>query len=159
MIVTFDPGLGKAQPGGWTIRKKGKIVFADILPAAGKIVDIPSIGRVIAAHGTPRIVVVEKQHARPTDGLRSLNVCLPAYGQLLGMCQIKGWPLRIVDPKVWKRDVLKFTTMDKDAACAYCATNHPHIELRPGQRRNPLDGIADAVCMSDWAAKEFGEMN
>lgn len=161
MILGFDPGLGDAMPGGWCLLEDGKVYLAESMPAAGKIVDVPYVVRtVLGSCVGPDLVVVERQHGRPQDGVRSLNVCLPAYGQLLGMCQAMRWPLKIVDPKDWKNVILRGTMRDKAAACAYVATRHPTVDLRPGRRRKPHDGIADAVCITEWGWRFFqGENN
>lgn len=159
MIAAFDPGLGQSMPGGWCVMDSsdGALVFARELPAAGKTVDIPHIARTLDEYtdwlSTPTIVV-EKQHARPQDSHRSMNVALPAYGQLIGMAQGIGWSLVIVDPKDWKSVVLRGTARDKPAACAYVAQRYPGVDLRPGRRRKAHDGIADAVCIAEWAYRE-----
>lgn len=153
LIVSFDPGVGNAMPGGMCIMHNGEVVAAYEMMRAGKIVDVPAILRWIdseAAFIAPTLVVVEKQHARPQDSHASMNVALPAYGQLVGMCQAMRWNLQIVDPKAWKRVVLTGTKRDKDAACAHVARRYPNVDLRPGRRRKAHDGIADAVCIGEW---------
>lgn len=153
MIVGFDPGLGKSMPGGVCFMTAASCTAMD-MPAAGKIVDVPHIVRCIASSPVD-LIVIEKQHARPYDGHTSMNTALPAYGQLIGMCQAKGWPLKIVEPREWKRVVLKGTKRDKQAACAYVAMRYPKIDLRPGRRRKAHDGIADAVCIAEWGKRHF----
>lgn len=42
----------------------------------------------------------------------------------------------------------------KAAAIAYAREHFPGVELVPPRSRNPHDGLADAVCIAAWAAKQ-----
>lgn len=156
LIVAFDPGVGQAKPGGvCAYDGSQRVIYAAPMPVAGKIVDVPHLVRTIERIKKERDsylenVVIERQHARPQDSHSSMNVALPAYGQLLGMCQAKEWPVTVVNPKDWKKVVLRGTKRDKEAACAHVALRYPSVDLRPGRRRVPMDGIADAVCIAEW---------
>ncbi len=158
MIVAFDPGVGDSQPGGWCIMSMGMVLLAEGLPVDGKLVSVPDITAKIldvafdaAECYWPPKIIVERQHARPQDSHRSMNAALPAYGQLIGMAQALQYPLVIVDPKVWKALVLKGTTRDKAASCAHVGLRYPSVNLHPGRTRTARDGIADAVCIAEWA--------
>jgi len=144
------------MPGGMCFMRDGIILEAAELPAAGKIVDIPHIVRRIQFQMCDHIdpyahVVVERQHARPQDSHRSMNVALPGYGQFIGMAQAMLWPLTIVQPKDWKAVALRGTARDKIASCAHVSQRYPSVDLHPGRRRKAHDGIADAVCIAEWA--------
>ena len=152
MIAAFDPGVGQGQPGGWCIMDPdGHILIAEGLPVDGKMVAIPHIVWTIESIAGEWKIVVERQHARPQDSHHSMNTALPAYGQLVGMAQALRIPLVIVDPKVWKAVVLKGTTRDKVASCAHVGQRYPTVNLHPGRVRIARDGIADAVCIAEWA--------
>lgn len=161
MILAFDPGVNQQQLGGYCMLDTDSflcsavVLEADEMPYAGRTVDVPEIVRRVNGHLTEDtkvpLVAVERQHARPQDSHLSMNVALPAYGQLIGMAQALGWPLTLVDPKDWKRVVLRGTKRDKEAACAYVSRRHPTVSLYPGRCRKPRDGIADAVCIAEWA--------
>lgn len=161
MIVAFDPGVGQSQPGGWCMMEEGEVILAEGLPVDGKMVAIPHILATIRDadpglfmfldDAEPPLIVVERQHARPQDSHSSMNIALPAYGQIIGMAQALAYPLVVVDPKVWKAVVLKGTARDKVASCAHVSQRYPSVNLHPGRVRVARDGIADAVCIAEWA--------
>jgi len=157
MIIAFDPGVGASKPGGMCIVGDEGVFSAISMPLAGKTVAIQRVLSEVRSRKACKwppllkpIVVVERQHARPQDSYASINIMLPAYGQLIGMAAALEWPLVIVQPKDWKAVTLRGTPRDKAAACAFVSQRYPHIDLLPGRKTTAHDGIADAVCIAHW---------
>ena len=151
IVVGIDPG----KEGGVCVNRGGYIgAEARPLPLAGKLVDLKALrGFILPMHSSPPpdLVAVEFQQAMPGDGFQSLNYLLPQYGQILGACMAWGWPVRTPKPRAWKAEVLKGTAKDKIAAVQYASLLYPGISLTPGKKRRPHDGMADALCIAEWA--------
>lgn len=156
-FVGIDPGVGEAMPGGMGRIMGDGSYQAFELPRAGKIVAIDAVIRFIPGGGRG-IIAIEQQHGRPQDGVSSLNVMLPAFGQLVGMCQALEIGHVLVAPTAWKKVVLAGTARDKAAACDRVARLWPQINLHPGHRRKAHDGIADAMCIAEWAWRTDGSV-
>jgi crossover junction endodeoxyribonuclease RuvC len=63
----------------------------------------------------------------------------------------------VVDSRKWKNRVLIGTTKDKQAAIDYCLSKFPDISLLATPRsRKHHDGIADAICISEYARHYAG---
>lgn len=74
---------------------------------------------------------------------------------MIGIVEAAGIPYRLVTPQAWKKRVLAGTTKDKDAAISFVRRAYPTIDLTPGKKRTPHDGIADAVCLAEWGRQEL----
>lgn len=146
IVAGIDPG----KEGGLCVLRSGRPVLTVPLPYAGPFPDMREILRLIEDEGYPDLVAVEAQSGRITDGVRSLNCLLPSYGVLVGAFTVLGWPLALPAPKQWKASVLAHTKKDKAAAIHRVLTRYPSVDLRPGRRTKPHDGIADAVCIAEW---------
>jgi len=146
VIVGIDPG----QSGGIAyIHESGAASFAYPMPVAGKEID----GHTIAAllrEWQPSVVYVEKVHSMPKQGVASTFKFGMGYGVIIGICDALGLPYRLVTPQAWKRQVLAGTTKDKDAAISFVRRAYPHVNLTPGAKRKPHDGMADALCIAEF---------
>lgn len=58
-------------------------------------------------------------------------------------------------PQAWKAVVLHGTTKDKEAAIGYCSQRWPLTSLIPPACHVPADGLADALCICDYARRQF----
>lgn len=97
-------------------------------------------------------VYIEKQHCRPKDGKRQIWTMAANYSAMLTALKCGGIPFVIVAPQTWKGVVLRDTAKDKAAAIAYVARRFPSVDLKPGRRIKPHDGMADAVCIAVYGA-------
>lgn len=154
-FVGFDPGVSADMPGGMASIRDDGGYHAEELPRAGKIVDIGAVLQFLPATGRG-IIAIEQQHGRPQDGVHSLNVLLPAFGQLVGACQALRLEHVLVAPQAWKKVVLAGTARDKVASCDRVARRWPTVNLRPGKMRNAHHGIADAMCIAEWLWRTGG---
>ncbi|MFJ5538565.1 RuvC family protein [Vreelandella titanicae] len=145
MIIGIDPGQGG-----------GISYIAPSGGAGGR--PMPLTGKEIDGHGVtamlrelcPSVVFIEKVHAMPKQGVSSTFKFGMGYGLVIGVCEALGIPYRLVTPQAWKKVVLAGTTKDKDAAVSFVRRAYPGVDLTPGKKRVPHDGIADAVCIAEF---------
>lgn len=144
MIIGIDPG----QSGG-IAAIDGDASHAVPMPLSGKDIDGHEIAKLLK-NLTPSVVILEKVHAMPKQGVSSTFKFGMGFGLVIGVCEALGIPYRLVTPQAWKKAVLAGTTKDKDAAIAFVRRAYPTIDLTPGRKRVPHDGIADAVCIAEY---------
>ena len=140
----IDPGL----KGGIAYITKGGTA-AIPMPVTGGDID----GHQIAAHLrdiSPTIVIIEKVHSMPKQGVSSTFKFGMGYGLVIGVCETLGIPYRLVTPQAWKKTVLAGTAKDKNSAVAFVRRAFPAIDLSPGRKRVPHDGMADAMCLAEY---------
>lgn len=146
MIVGIDPG------------KQGGIAYIDAASCESSAMAMPLIGKDIDGHElasvlhnlNPGVVIVEKSQAMPGQGVTSMFNYGVGFGRLLGILEALGLPYRLVTPQAWKKTVLAGTAKDKDAAVAFVRRAYPHIDLTPGRKTKPHDGMADAICLAEY---------
>lgn len=120
-----------------------------MMPLAGGEIDGASLANWLRTI-QPKLVIIEKVHAMPKQGVTSMFNFGKGYGTLIGVCEGCGIPFQLVTPQAWKNEVLAGTAKDKDAAINFVRRRYPNINLTPGKTRKPQDGIADAVCMAHY---------
>jgi len=98
---------------------------------------------------------IEKAQAMPKQGVVSMFNYGMGFGELKGLLTGLGVPYKEIQPQRWKKDILQGTKKDKGAAIKYCQMAYPTIDLTPGRKTKPHDGIADAVCIAEYCKKEF----
>lgn len=145
IIVGIDPG----QSGGIALIAENGQTASWIMPLAGKEIDGHEVANYL--RGLPDVTVfIEKVHAMPKQGVSSTFKFGMGYGLVIGICEALGIPYRLVTPQAWKKTVLAGTTKDKDAAISFVRRAYPSVDLTPGKKRVPHDGIADAVCIAEY---------
>ena len=98
-------------------------------------------------------VVLEKAQAMPGQGMSSMF----QYGRGFGMLEMALAALRVpyelVHPTRWQKAVLKGVAGrdTKARAIAVCRHRLPDLDLTPGRKRKPDEGLADAACMALYA--------
>jgi crossover junction endodeoxyribonuclease RuvC len=148
-IVAIDPGLSGAI--AWL---DGETVGAVPMPMAGKEIDLPAI-RDLLLRANPRVIVIERVASRPGQGVASTFKFGAGWGSLIGLAAGLQIPTELVTPQAWKREVLAGTAKDKAAAIDYCRRRHPDLPLVLPRCRNPHDGIADALCLLEYARRKL----
>lgn len=151
MIIGIDPG----QSGGIAYISPTGSSGALPMPISAKDID----GHEIAARLKelfPAVVILEKVHAMPKQGVSSTFKFGMGFGLVIGICEALGIPYRLVTPQKWKGVVLSGTAKDKDAAIAFVRRAYPSIDLTPGRKRVPHDGMADAVCLAEYGRQLMG---
>jgi crossover junction endodeoxyribonuclease RuvC len=153
-IIAIDPGLKGAIA---TLYKGGIEVMP--MPLAGKTLDLATIAelfRYTQGNSEKTIAVIEKVGAMPGQGVSSTFSFGCGYGQIQGILAGLGIPFELVLPQAWKKSILTGTAKDKDAAIAYCRRAFPDIPLIMPGCRTPHDGIADSLCLLQYAIRTFG---
>ena len=144
----IDPGLRGAYA------CLGTETIAGPMPIASDEIDIYCLSSIVSFH-EPDLVVVEWAQAMPKQGVASTFKYGKGFGKILGMLETMGVAHQLVRPRAWKGAVLAGTKKDKGAAISYVRCKYPKIDLMPGTCRKPHDGIADAVCIADYALREL----
>jgi len=107
-----------------------------------------AIGWLQVEYGIRR-AVLEKQQARPGQGSTSMFQTGMGYGLWRGILGALKIPTVIVHPKTWQKGVLRDAPGDgKGRAIMVCRQRMPALDLTPGRRKKPHDGLADAGCMA-----------
>lgn len=147
MFVGIDPG----KSGGIAlIPQCGCSCKAFIMPLKDGVIDIQAIDKQVFSI---TLAVIENVHAFPGQGVVSTFTFGKMYGMLLGWLEMRYAKYVVVDPRKWKNRILDGTTKDKEAAISYAKETYPDVDLTPGRIRTPHDGIADAVCMAEYARR------
>lgn len=146
MVLGIDPGL----KGGYFLTDSRTPLIYNRTPVNGKEIDIGHIRDAVTIFGTPDRVIIEKVHAMPGNGVVSMFTFGDGYGQLKGMCKALDWPLYLVRPQQWKKDVLSGTKKDKAAAINCIKNLYPSVNLILPRCSVPHDGVADAACLAVW---------
>ncbi|MGM0858641.1 MAG: Holliday junction endonuclease [Pseudomonadota bacterium] len=145
MIIGIDPG----KQGGIAYISPAGEIAARPMPIIGKDVDGGEIASQLKAL-LPDIVIIEKSQAMPGQGVTSMFNYGVGFGRLLGVIEALGIPYRLVTPQAWKKVVLAGTAKDKSAAVSFVRHAFPAVNLTPGQKRLPHDGMADALCIAEY---------
>ena len=104
------------------------------------------------------LVVIEKQQAMPGQGSTSMFSIGLGYGLWLGAISTLGIPVQIVHPRTWQKRILRDVPGEgKGRAVLLCKQRLPELDLTPGRKRKPHDGIADAACMSLFGLISSGQ--
>lgn len=148
MIIGIDPGKAGAIA---YLTPEGSAGAVE-MPVSGKELDAHAISRLIFEQN-PSLVVIEKAQAMPGQGVTSMFNYGKGFGMILGVCEALNVPYRLVTPQKWKKVVLDGTAKDKDAAINFVRRAYPGVNLTPGRKRKPHDGMADAVCIAEYGAR------
>ncbi|AFY60102.1 holliday junction resolvasome, endonuclease subunit [Synechococcus sp. PCC 6312] len=128
-------------------------VTAKPLPIGGKDLDLATLADWLKS-ASPGLLVIEKVHSMPGQGVSSTFKFGQGYGAILGIAAALSIPTELVTPQAWKKTVLAGTAKDKDAAIDYCRRMFPQVSLLPGPRcRKPHDGLADSLCILEYGRR------
>lgn len=108
----------------------------------------------------PPFVAIEKVNAAPMRGRKQGAAGMFGFGRgvglWLGYLSVMAIPFVEVDPRRWKKVVLSGTAKDKAAAIDFAARFFPAVSLLAKPRsRVPSDGMADALCLAEYARREW----
>jgi len=97
---------------------------------------------------SPALVILERQRAMPKQGSTSAYTIGLGEGIWRGICAGLGLDYEVVRPQDWQREVFRGIGGEgKDRSILVCRRRFGDLDLTPGKRRKPHDGIADAACM------------
>jgi crossover junction endodeoxyribonuclease RuvC len=156
-VIGVDLGLDGAVA---TIGAGG--VEAAVTPtlAAGRIgrrhYDAAAMARLLAGREVV-LAVIEAVGAMPGQGLASTFGFGVGYGLWLGLLAALQIPHQAVTPQAWNKVILAGTARDKAAAIAFASRRYPALSLLATPRSSVAhDGIADAVCLAEYARRQVG---
>jgi hypothetical protein len=131
LILGVDPG---AVSGAYAVLDdSGALLEVDDLPtiASGKLrwIDAPALlSRLLELKaGRPMIAYVERQGARPGQGLSSTFTSATAFGSLLATLQIAGCSIELVTASSWKAAM--GLTKDKGRSLDAARLRFPDVSL------------------------------
>lgn len=103
------------------------------------------------------IVAVEKVGARPGQGVTSMFNFGKSAGYIEGVLTALEIPYQLVSPPAWKRE-FSLIGKDKQASIDTCHQLFPGVDLKRTERcRKDSDGLAEALLLSLYAQRHFGE--
>ena len=102
------------------------------------------------------LVVIEAQSTRP--GQAHAVVTGYGWGLWAGIAATLRVPYLEVSPAKWTRAILTGAPGEgKARAIAVARSRVPELDLTPGRRTKPHDGLADACCLALYGLKELGK--
>lgn len=149
-FCSFDPG----QAGAIAIID-GENVDAYPFPFNGDELDILVLSTYFL--GEDCFAALERVHAMPKQGVCSVWTFAQGYGELRGMLKTLSVPFIEPTPQAWKKLIL--AGMDwkgrKECSIEYVTKRYPQVNLKPGKKRVPHDGMADAICLAEYAKRIY----
>lgn len=105
------------------------------------------------------IAAVEKVGAMPGQGTVSMFSFGQSFGFILGVLTAFGIGYQLIPPRKWKAEFGLLNTQ-KQASVDVAKRLFPGVSLLPSDRcRKDSDGMADALCLCEYARRHFGEGN
>jgi crossover junction endodeoxyribonuclease RuvC len=151
--IGIDPG----KTGGVACVNEKWEVQATPMPMAGDDIRVTALLSFIQFFNRPNTAVavcIEKVHAMPGQGVSSMFNFGKGFGMVLGALQAYCIPVSLVAPPAWKKAVLAGLPHDKEGAVAYVTRRYPGFNLVLPKCRKPHDGMADAVCIAEYALRQ-----
>jgi hypothetical protein len=146
MICGIDPGV----TGGVAFLTHHDSPLLHLMPvlrvsSSKREIDMPVLADLLAAN-EPSLVVLERVHSLPKQGIASAFSFGRTVGRIEGLCA--AYKTVLVSPQEWKRFVLKDTDKSKEAAIAFCRRRWPYLSLIPPGCTKPHHGIAESLCLA-----------
>lgn len=101
------------------------------------------------------LAVLEKQQAYPGQGVSSTFSTGYGYGLWSGILAANKVQHRLIPPREWQKVCFPATMhkdMGKERGILVARERMPNLNLIPGKKRTPHDGIADAACLAMFGA-------
>ena len=149
-ITGIDPGL----KGGIVTIQGGEVISSHKMPIVhtdnGRKINLVAIASLLH-NMAPSVVVIEKVHSMPAQGVRSTFTFGMGFGGLCGVCAGLGIDISLVSPLKWQKRMVSHLdrSMGKKRSLIYCKDRWPQNE--PLHRH---DGMADAACIAAWYEAE-----
>lgn len=147
-VLALDPGM----TGGVSLLDTlSNSIQSAPMPLIGKELDYKKLFSTMQA-AQPHMVVIEKVHAMPNQGVTSMFNFGMGYGALVALASVGQARVVLVPPQMWKKHVLAGTSKDKEAAIQFCSQTYPSVNLILPRCRKPHDGMADSICLAHYGA-------
>ena len=143
MIIAIDPG------------KTGAIAFLFDDASWYRVIDMPPSPRLLwlelASGKTDVRVILERVSAMPGQGVTSMFNFGESFGIVQGVIAAIGYPLELVRPNVWKRDM--GLTKDKEVSRMKALQLFP--EAADSLKRKKDEGRAEALLLGLWYSRRL----
>jgi Holliday junction resolvasome RuvABC endonuclease subunit len=100
----------------------------------------------------PTLAVLERVHARPGEGVSSSFKFGVGWGLWRGILAGRISSVLEPTPQSWQKAVLRDIPGEGKARAIARAAQVRDLDLSPGRRRKPHDGLADAACLALYGA-------
>lgn len=154
--MSFYCGVDLGQHGALVmLDARGALVAAHPTPLTGGVADIAEARRIVASLPTPFVVYVEQ----PVKVLRG-GTSDTGYTALVA--SLKFWraafgrvPLTLVHPRTWQAAIIGNVAgaTTKAKSIKWTRVFVPSLDLMPGKRTVPSDGLSDAACIAEYARR------
>lgn len=145
-------GIDVGQKGALSVIDKNGMVNTSIPFNLRGYIDYLQVHRDIKI---PCIVGIEKVHAMPKQGVKSMFSFGQRLGEIEGMLQTLRLPYELVPPRVWQRECsIKPKSTKKDIA-EQILKLYPNAQVR-GRRGGLLDGISDSIGIAHYIRIKYG---
>ena len=156
MVIGIDPGL----KGGICLAWKFAVWDIFPMPVTGGGLDLVQLKKILTRPkiDSPALVVIEKVHSMPKQGVVSSFKFGDGFGSLKTACVFLDLPFILVTPQQWKKTVLAGYDWkgNKDTSIVWVKQRYPGISLRPTERsRVDSHGLADAVCLAQYGIESL----
>lgn len=160
-VLGIDPGFSGGLAFTLLDGTSTAAIPMPVIKGAGRTeIDVPALVAFILGleddGGEIRLVVIERVHSMPAQGVASTFSFGLATGEVRGVVKTLGYALEQPLPQAWKKVVLAGTDGDKLAAIQYVRRRFPDVSLLASPRcTKPHDGMADAICLAEWGRRQL----
>ena len=157
IIVGIDPGLSGAIVALYDMGGLAKSMPMPLSKGKRKRPDVITLVRWIMSHDADvGLVAIETPGPSPrrTSVAATLSIGV-GFGMLIGMCEVNHLPYEIVPATRWQGALFGSGKRadKKGESIAYAKRRWPTLDLTPGKRTKPHDGIADAACIAEYGRR------
>lgn len=164
VFIGIDPGLSGALV---AINGEGGVVDQLIMPRTNGSKGPLDTGCILSwlvdvRQGGSMYAALERVSTRPGQGATSTLTCGVNWGRLDALLVALGVKYVVPTPQQWKRALSlpkrsgKERAQGKVDAVQLVRSLFPDMDLSPGKRRVPHDGLADAVLIAEYARRSLG---
>lgn len=126
-----------------------------LMPYDGKELDCATVRDFVENSGASA-AALERQHSMPKQGVSSIFTTGESYGCLRATLVCCDIPYITPLPSKWLKQTLSGVPGEGKARNIAAAKRlFPSLDLTPGRRRKPHDGIADAALLAYYAYMHF----
>lgn len=151
--IGIDPG----RNGAIALYDSNELAVTRVLlmPYDGKELDCAAVRDFVLESGAS-VAALERQHSMPKQGVSSIFTTGESYGCLRATLVCCNIPYITPLPSRWLKSTLTGVPGDgKGRNIAAAKRLFPSLDLTPGRRRKPHDGIADAALLAYYAHTQF----
>jgi len=102
------------------------------------------------------LVVMEKVHSMPKQGVRAMFSMGEGYGLWRGILAALQIPYDLVTPQAWKKAMMSGQSKEKSASCYRAQQLFSSVELF-GPKGGAKDGRGDALLMAEYGRRMFNK--